>query len=229
MLDPVNPANNVASRYTTADATASSPQHTTRSTRSARHGSLQPKGGLSSAGRQSSDPRSKADHDEHHIHHHSPFTRTHAKHLAAKVVSDLYQCSLLYDSPGASSLTDYEAELVELLAGEYVEDYEFGFKKDGQRILSWRYSIGPDGGLHGDSNAGCSMPGRTSRAPRTTTFSRSARSGPDSQRLHGRPSTRPCPFDGRRLPSGRWRGLLADRPGYTAGGTLVARKTFRPW
>jgi hypothetical protein len=158
------------------------------------------------------------------------FTRTHAKHLAAKVVSDLYQCSLLYDSPGASSLTDYEAELVELLAGEYVADYEFGFKKDGQRILSWRYTIGPDGGLHGDSNAG-SLYARADISGATyynfLTFSAkwsglaAATREAVNEALPFRRGDGSLPGDG----AGYWQ---TDH-GYTAGGTLVARKTFRPW
>jgi hypothetical protein len=57
------------------------------------------------------------------------FTRTHAKQLAAKVVADLYQCAVLYEQPPPSHITDYETELIELLAGEYVAKYEFGFKK----------------------------------------------------------------------------------------------------
>ncbi len=32
------------------------------------------------------------------------FTLSHAKHLASKVVADLYQCSLLYDHPSPDSL-----------------------------------------------------------------------------------------------------------------------------
>ena len=82
------------------------------------------------------------------------FTRTHAKHLAAKVVADPYQCYVLYDQPATGHVADYEAELIELLAGEYVAEYEFGFKKNSQRIVCWRYTVGPDGGMHGDSNAG---------------------------------------------------------------------------
>src|SRR5438094_10057936 len=82
------------------------------------------------------------------------FTRTHAKHLAAKVITDLYQCSLMYERPDATRIADYETELVEMLANGYVEIYEFGFKRHDRRVVSWRYSVGADGGLHGDANAG---------------------------------------------------------------------------
>lgn len=82
------------------------------------------------------------------------FTRTHAKQLAAKVTADLYQCHVLYDRPSEDDLDDYQTELIEMLANEYVETYEFGFKKDDKRVLSWRYTVGSDGGLYGDSNVG---------------------------------------------------------------------------
>ena len=32
------------------------------------------------------------------------FTRTHAKHLAAKVIADLYQCSVFYDRPTVDAI-----------------------------------------------------------------------------------------------------------------------------
>ena len=45
------------------------------------------------------------------------FTLTHAKYLASKVVSDMYQCSRLYGSPSADQIANYEKELVVMLAG----------------------------------------------------------------------------------------------------------------
>lgn len=75
------------------------------------------------------------------------FTRTHARHLGSKVAADLRQCSLFYDAPDPDAVADYEAELVELLTGGYMDRYEFGFKRDGKRILSWRYVVGPDGDM----------------------------------------------------------------------------------
>jgi Bacterial HORMA domain family 1 len=158
------------------------------------------------------------------------FTRTHAKRLAAKVVADLYQCYVLYDKPLVSHITEYEAELIELLAGEYVAEYEFGFKNGGQRVLSWRYTVGPDGGLHSDSNAG-SLFARadvvdaayynfltysTKWFSLSTTARATIKGALPLQRGDGS-----LPGDG----AGYWQ---TDH-GYTAGGTLVARRTFRPW
>ena len=158
------------------------------------------------------------------------FTRTHAKHLAAKVVTDLYQCHLLYDRPGADRIADYETELVEMLANGYVETYEFGFKSNGKRVVSWRYTVGVDGGLHGgDANAG-GIYAKASVAdatyfniisPSNAWFNLS-----DTQQAafeNGLPfqrNTGALPGDG----NGYW---MVDH-GYTAGGVRVARSTFRP-
>jgi hypothetical protein len=157
------------------------------------------------------------------------FTRTHAKHLAAKVIADLYQCHLMYDDPARSHVDECETELVEMLANSYVATYEFGFKKNDKRIVSWRYTVGPDGGLHGDDNSG-GIYARASVADGsyfnfisysstwsklTNTQQTTFKNGLPFQR-----STGTLPADG----DGYW---VVDH-GYTAGGVRVARSTFRP-
>jgi hypothetical protein len=157
------------------------------------------------------------------------FTRTHAKKLASKVITDLYQCSIHYDHPSADELDDYQTELIEMLANEYVETYEFGFKKNDKRVLSWRYTVGPDGGLHDDSNAGNVY--AKAKVARATYFNfmsytakwwkltdaqrTSFKSGLPFQRVSGS-----LPGDG----DGYWQ---VDHS-YNAGGVSVERKTFRP-
>lgn len=157
------------------------------------------------------------------------FTRTHAKHLAAKVIADLYQCSVFYDRPGADDIGDYETELVEMLANEYVDTYEFGFRSNGKRLLSWHYTVGPDGGLHGDADAGGVYPNATVAGANYFNFMTYSdtwwalsetkradfKAGLPIQRTPGS-----SPGDG----DGYWQ---VDHT-YSAGGVRVARKTFRP-
>ena len=157
------------------------------------------------------------------------FTKTHAKHLAAKVIADLYQCSMLYDRPSEAAIGDYETELIELLANEYVAHYEFGFKQDGKRLLSWHYTVGADGGLHGDSGAGAIYAkGKVADASYfnfltpsskwnklTATQQSDFEGGLPFQRTAGS-----APVDG----NGYWQ---VDH-GYSAGGVRVERRTFRP-
>jgi hypothetical protein len=160
----------------------------------------------------------------------STFTRTHAKHLASKVIADLYQCYIHYDHPDFDTIEDYEGELIEMLADEYVESYEFGFKKDDKRVLTFRYTVGADGRLHGDSDPGGIYAKATVASATyfnllsysqkwwnlTDTRRASIESGLPIQRT---PSSHPGDGDG------YWQ---VDHA-YTAGGVSVDRKTFRPW
>ncbi len=41
-----------------------------------------------------------------------------------------------------------------MLANQYVYSYEFGFKTNEKRLLTWHYTVGADGGLHSDADAG---------------------------------------------------------------------------
>jgi hypothetical protein len=158
------------------------------------------------------------------------FTLSHAKHLASKVVADLYQCSLLYDHPSLDSVQAYEEELTTLLAGRYVETYEFGFKLNEQRVLTWHYTVGPAGDLQGDSRSGSLVRGvdvggaqyfnfltYSNQWGQLTPADREAiKKGLPFQRASGS-----APGDG----SGHW----VIEHSYSAGGVLVTRKVFRPW
>lgn len=62
------------------------------------------------------------------------FTVTHARHLAAKVATDLKRIQRLYGSPSDGDITDYEAEMTELLRGGYLATVAYGFKRDGKWI-----------------------------------------------------------------------------------------------
>lgn len=62
------------------------------------------------------------------------FTLTHARHLAAKVATDLKRLQRLYGSPSDDSITRYEGEVTELLRQGYLSTVTFGFKRDGSWI-----------------------------------------------------------------------------------------------
>lgn len=158
------------------------------------------------------------------------FTRTHAKHLASKVVADLYQCSLLYDEPSEAWIDAYEQELTTLLAGQYVETYEFGFNRNRQRVLSWHYTVGQAGDLQGDSRSGSMLRGVQTDGARYFNFlsysdtwfslSPTEREAVKAT-LPFQRATGAAPIDG----AGYWK----TEQSYTAGGMLVQRRVFRPW
>src|SRR5690606_10151632 len=61
---------------------------------------------------------------------------------------------LYYSTPTESEIVDYTEELAILLRDGYVSQYEFGFKKDGARVVCWRYVVQKDGAIEADDNAG---------------------------------------------------------------------------
>ncbi len=158
------------------------------------------------------------------------FTLTHAKHLASKVITDLYLCSRQYGHPAAASVPAYQEELTVLLAGRYVEAYEFGFKRDERRVLSWHYTVGPAGDLQGDSRSGGLVRGIDVVGAEYFNFLTyddrwSRLSAAEQQAIEdGLPIKRTwgsAPGDG----NGYW----TTERSYTAGGMAVTRQVFRPW
>lgn len=157
------------------------------------------------------------------------FTRTSAQYIASKVVADLRRMLIYYGKPSERKIYDYYEELTEMLAHGYMESVEYGFKRNGQRVVSLQYVVRADGTL-GDDRAG----GVYARADisGTTWFSYMTYTGKwwnlsDDERerfeaqLPIQRSTAPEPEDG----YGYW---VVDRA-YTADGVGTQRQTFRPY
>jgi len=62
------------------------------------------------------------------------FTVVHARHMAAKVKTDLTRLHRLYDHPSATRVDQFETELTELLRHGYLGTVTYGFKRDGKLI-----------------------------------------------------------------------------------------------
>lgn len=67
------------------------------------------------------------------------FTATHAKHMAAKVKTDLRRIKRLYGDksggePNDRRIEEYEMEIIELLKGGYLNEVTYGFQRNGNWI-----------------------------------------------------------------------------------------------
>ena len=62
------------------------------------------------------------------------FTITHARHLAAKIVTDLKRIQRFYGSPSDSDIADFEAEATELLRAGYLGTIAYGYRRNGYWI-----------------------------------------------------------------------------------------------
>jgi len=66
----------------------------------------------------------------------SAFTVTHARHMAAKVATDLKRLQRLYGGlkPSDSRIADYEAEVTAFLKGGYLKAVSYGYQRNGDWI-----------------------------------------------------------------------------------------------
>jgi len=87
------------------------------------------------------------------------FTITHAKHIAAKVATDLMRFTRFYQNPSVQDINNYEAELVALLKGGYLDKVIYGFHRNGKWVEALQYHALPDGTLVGDDDPGKIRPG----------------------------------------------------------------------
>lgn len=62
------------------------------------------------------------------------FTRTHAKHIAAKVATDLKRMQRFYDEPPDNWIDAFEVEVVEFLKEGFLDTVAYGFRRNGYWI-----------------------------------------------------------------------------------------------
>lgn len=86
------------------------------------------------------------------------FSIIHARKLAAKVATDMHICAQYYGRPMEQEIRNYAEELAQYLYEGYIEEYEFGYKKDNKRIVSWRYKVDENGVLTTDERPGKVLP-----------------------------------------------------------------------
>lgn len=84
----------------------------------------------------------------------STFTRTDARYLAGKVTADLRQMQQEYGAPADAWITNYLAELTELLVGGYVKEVTYGYRRDDKWVAALRYSADTLGQLTADDRSG---------------------------------------------------------------------------
>jgi Bacterial HORMA domain family 1 len=157
------------------------------------------------------------------------FTIVHARYLASKVAADMQICARYYGTPSESEIRDYAEELAQYLNEGFLKEYEFGFQRDGKRLVSWLYKVDPNGLITTDDHAGKVAPyvdisgGRFfNYLTRNSSFFALS---PDKQtrfesELPVKRATGNPPRDG----SGQW---VSDR-NYFSGGCGLNRQTFQP-
>lgn len=157
------------------------------------------------------------------------FTIVHARHIASKVATDLKRIQRFYAVPADSDIDAYEAELVELLKNDVVDEITYGFKRDGRWTeVAVRYKAIAGGALSTDDDPGKIRPGLDISNASFGSFL-SYNSKWDRLSATEKAAIRKaCPFqrsDGSSplLEAGYW----ADDLKYSAGGRGIGRSTVR--
>jgi hypothetical protein len=160
----------------------------------------------------------------------STFTIVHARNLSSKVAADMHVSSRYYGQPTEARIRDFAEELAQYLNEGYVSEYEFGYRKDGIRVVTWRYTVDEYGRLSVDDRPGKVVPyvdvSGASFFNLMTTNSRYAElSDSEKEKFEGglpvvRTEGQP-PRDG----LGTW---TTDR-NYQSGGRGLSRATFQPY
>ncbi|MBI5006081.1 MAG: hypothetical protein HZB95_03045 [Nitrosomonadales bacterium] len=88
------------------------------------------------------------------------FTLTHARHLAAKVATDLKRIQRLYGALSDAQIEQYEGEATELLRQGYLESVTYGFRRNGNWIVpTLRYTAKELANSENDDDPGRVLPG----------------------------------------------------------------------
>ena len=74
----------------------------------------------------------------------STFTVTHARHMAAKVATDLKRMQRFYGSPSDARIAQFQIEATELIKAGYLGTVSYGYQRNGEVVPSgwtvWRPS-----------------------------------------------------------------------------------------
>lgn len=157
------------------------------------------------------------------------FTITNARQLASKVAADMHLCAQYYGKPTEQRIREYAEELAQYMNEGYLAAYEFGYKKDDVRVVTWRYNVDATGTITTDDRAGkvisyVDVTGATFYNLLTQNRAFLNLSSAEQDHFEARLSIRRTvgepPSDG----GGYW---TSDR-NYFSGGQGLSRQTFRP-
>ena len=161
----------------------------------------------------------------------STFTVTHARHIAAKVAADLKRMQRLYGQPSDVDITQYEAEVVELLKAGYLGTVTYGYRRDGQWIEpTLRYSAkdlaGADeyGDDPGKVRPGSNVAGATFYSYLTYSTAWSSLSSEQQETFK-----KSLPFQRSGAPEPTVNGYLMPDRTYAAGGKALDRASVRSY
>jgi hypothetical protein len=159
------------------------------------------------------------------------FTATHARHMAAKVATDLKRMQRLYGSPIDASIDEYEAEVIEFLKAGYLGTVTYGYRRAGNWVEpTLRYTARDLAGAAANDDD----PGRVRRGANifgAEFYSYLTYSGAwDGATVAEREAfARRLPFQRSGAPEPGVSGYLSEDLVYSAGGRALGRASVRSY
>ena len=159
------------------------------------------------------------------------FTVTHARHLAAKVATDLKRLQRFYGGVSDTRIANFETEVTELLKFGYLGTVTYGFKKNDKWIEpTLRYTAKDLSGFGDDDDPGKIKPGMDISGANFysfLTYSSAWDKLSSSEQLSFEES---LPFKrGTGTEPQVLNGFFADDKTYTSGGVSLGRSTVRSY
>lgn len=159
------------------------------------------------------------------------FTVTHARHMAAKIATDLKRIQRFYGEPSDQAIADYEAEAVAMMKAGYLSSVTYGFKRDGSWIEPTLKFTARDlaDGTASDDDPGKIRPGKDVSGAAFTSFlaySDAYFALPQSDRVAFRSG---LPFQRSTGTEPPVSGYFASDHTYSAGGRALDRSCVRSY
>jgi Bacterial HORMA domain family 1 len=159
------------------------------------------------------------------------FTLTHAKHIAAKVATDLKRMQRFYNSPSNAIIEAYETEIIELLKKGYLDTVTYGFQRDGKWIEpTLRYSARTLNGDHaGDDDPGKVVPYANIEGASFGSFLTYSPSWDNLSTSEQDVFKNTLPFQRRGSEEPRVNGYMNSDKTYSSGGRALDRSTVKSY
>ena len=163
--------------------------------------------------------------------HTGTFTVTHARHLAAKVATDLKRMQRFYGAPSDQAIDDYETEATELLKAGYLGTVSYGFRRGGSWIApTLRYTA------HdllvdtaADDDPGRVVPGADVRGASFYSYLTYSSAWLDASAEERKATESRLPFQRTPAAEPGMNGYFIPDRQYSSGGRTLNRSSLRDW
>lgn len=159
------------------------------------------------------------------------FTVSHARHMAAKVATDLKRMQRLYGSPSDSSIANYEAEVIEFLKAGFLGAVTYGYRRDGKWIEPMLKYTARDlaGATANDDDPGRVRPGANIVGGTFYSYLTYSAAWDDASAAEKEAFEKRLPFQRNGAPEPSADGYLVDDLIYSSGGRALSRSSLRSY